>query len=235
MTPVLALIALSSSQVSPQQPADGENFRGKITKKVSISYLLSLPEDYAATNRRYPIVVFLHGSGERGSDLNVVRVHGPFKELNKGRKFPFIAVAPQCPEGQSWDIDTLSAMLNNLERKYRVDRNREYLTGLSMGGYGTWAWSMAEPKRFAAIAPICGGGDTSKADLIKHIPIWNTHGDADRSVPIQRSIEMINALKAAGAADVRFDIIPGGQHDVWTQVYSGTEIYDWLLSHKRRK
>lgn len=155
--------------------------------------------------------------------------------MAKGRKFPFILVAPQCPEGTWWDPEVLSKMLTQIERTHRVDKDRIYLTGLSMGGFGTWNWAALEPNRFAAIAPICGGGNSEDAPKIAHLPTWVTHGDKDGAVPISESIAMVDAVKKAGATDVRFDIIKGGEHDVWTPVYEGTMLYDWFLTKTRRK
>ena len=235
----LAIIALSL--INPQTPSgqalpsDGIKFETRVTKSVQLNYLVYTPDSYSLkSGQRYPLMVFLHGSGERGSDLNVVRVHGPFKELSKGRKFPFIIVAPQAAERTSWDPDALHNMLKDITKRYRVDKDRIYLTGLSMGGYGTWAWACAEPKTFAAIAPVCGGGNPSEAIKLKNIPTWVRHGDADKSVPLQQSIDMVTALKNAGG-DVRFDIIPGGPHDVWSDFYANQEVYDWFLTKKRSR
>jgi predicted peptidase len=228
MLPIIAAVAMQG----PQLPADGANFTGKVTKTVSINYLITLPEDYATNNKKYPLILFLHGSGERGDDVNKVRAHGPIKEVGKGRKLPFIIISPQCPDRGWWDPDVLIGLLNKVEKDYRVDRKREYLTGLSMGGFGTWALAIAQPKRFAAIAPICGGGDPNSVGVLKDVPVWVTHGDADPAVPISQSQEMVDALTKAGG-NVRFDIIKGGGHDVWTDVYASDAIYTWFLSHKR--
>ena len=130
-------------------------FEGQITKAVRLDYLISTPKGYdQEKSKRYPLLLFLHGSGERGSNLEKVKVHGPPKLVAEGKDLPFIIVAPQCPDRRSWDSDELIGLLNDIEKKYRVDRSREYLTGISMGGYGTWALALAQPNRFAAIAPI---------------------------------------------------------------------------------
>lgn len=211
MLPLLAAIAFTPVQ-QPQLPTDGVAFEAKVTRSYRMNYLLRLPDNYDGS-KKVPLLIFRHCSGERGNNLDMNRVHGPFKELAKSRKFPFIIVAPQCPEGQSWDGEVLNLMLKGIGKKYRVDKDRIYLTGLSMGGYGTSVWATANPEKFAAIAPICGGGDPTQASRLVKIPTWVTHGDKDGAVPIAQSISMVNALKAAGG-DVRFDIIPGGQHDV---------------------
>ncbi|RYG25965.1 phospholipase [bacterium] len=204
---------------------------------VTTDYLLSLPEGYDADkSKKWPLVLFLHGAGERGNDLEKNRVHGPFKELAKGRKIPAIVIAPQCPTGDSWSSErmqrALQGLLDDAERRYRVDRDREYLTGLSMGGFGTWALAMRTSNRFTALAPICGGGDVSKVTVLKGVPIWTVHGDADPTVPVQGTRDLVVALRAAGSK-VRYDELPGVQHDSWTQTYAKDEFWDWLLSQKR--
>ena len=148
-----------------------------------------------------------------------------------GKKFPFILVSPQSP-GRGWNPDTLSALLDDVEKNYRVDKNREYLTGLSMGGYGTWALAAAQPHRFAAVAPICGGGNPKDAEKLKALPIWVFHGAKDPTVPLARSQEMVDALKSAGS-EVKFTIYPDAVHDSWTETYDNPEFYTWLLSHTK--
>lgn len=209
-------------------------FEGPIVKRASLQYLVSVPEDYeTARGKRYPLLVFLHGSGERGTNLELLKVHGPMKLAAAGKKFPFIVVAPQCPERRSWDADELVGLLNDLEKKFRVDRSREYLTGISMGGYGTWALVAAQPKRFAAIAPVCGGGDPLLASTFAKVPTWVVHGDKDPAVPFAQSVAMVDAMKAAGGSPI-FTQVVGGTHDVWTEFYLKDEFYEWLLKFRRR-
>ncbi|HEY0866661.1 MAG TPA: prolyl oligopeptidase family serine peptidase, partial [Fimbriimonas sp.] len=184
------------------------------------------------SRKKWPLLLFLHGAGERGEDLEKMKVHGPMKEIVAGRQIPAIVVAPQCPEGEGWNTDTLVGLLDHLESRYRVDKDRVYLSGISMGGFGTWALAMEQPERFAAIAPVCGGGNTGRTSVIKDIPTWVVHGDKDEAVPIRRSIEMVDALKAAGGRPI-FTIVPGGGHDVWTDFYGDDAFYAWLFSHKR--
>jgi predicted peptidase len=206
-------------------------FERKVTVNTSGRYLLSLPGDYTQQNRkRFPLILFLHGSGESGSDLDKVKLHGPPKLIEQGRKLPFVIVSPQCPAPVGWDPITLLGLLDEIQSKYRIDRDRVYLTGLSMGGYGTWKLASMAPERFAAIAPVCGGGDPAWAPILKDLPIWSTHGDKDPAVPIGREIPLIDALKNMGST-VRFDIIQDAGHDVWTDFYEKSEFYDWLLKH----
>lgn len=230
-------VALALQAQGSTLPADGVRITQRVTTTVTMGYLLSLPDGYGTDrSKKWPLVLFLHGSGERGDDLEKNRVHGPFKEIAKGRKIPAIVIAPQCPMGDSWSsermLNALTGLLNDAEKRYRVDRNREYLTGLSMGGYGTWALAEKYPRRFAALAPICGNGDVSKVAVLRNVPIWTTHGDSDPSVPVQGTRDLVAALRAAGS-NVRYDEIPGGQHDVWTAVYANDEFWNWLLAQKR--
>ena len=196
-------------------------------------YLTSLPEDYEAQpENSWPLMLFLHGAGERGSDLDLVKKHGPPKLIEQGHAFPFIVVSPQCPKGEGWSVEALDRLLNEVSETHRVDADRVYVTGLSMGGFGTWDLAIAYPDRFAAVAPICGGGDPSEVCAIKHLPVWNFHGAQDKTVPLERSQEMVDALERCGG-DVTFTVYPEAGHDSWTETYDNPELYDWLLRHRR--
>lgn len=204
-----------------------------ITKTVTINYLLYLPPDYDdAGDKRWPVMLFLHGAGERGDDLEKVRAHGPPKLVAEGRDFPFIIVSPQCPQDIWWDLVALDVLLYEVIEKHIVDEDRIYVTGLSMGGFGTWNLALTSPHRFAAIAPVCGGGNPHRISLIKHLPVWVFHGAKDSVVPVQKSEEMVEALKACGG-DVRFTVYPEADHDSWTATYNNPELYEWLLQHRR--
>ena len=233
----IAAIALGQAAQQGGAPAQTpETFSHTIQVQVQANYLLYLPSDYAQNpHKRYPLVLFLHGAGERGSDINAIKKHGFPKEIEQGKQYPFIVVSPQCQDGGWWanQVPELIALMDEAEKRYRVDRDREYVTGISMGGYGTYALAAAQPKRFAAIAPISGGADPSIAPKIKDIPIWATHGAKDSIVNISQEQPLIDALKGLGA-DVRFDIIPDGEHDVVTPVYASDDLYKWLLQHKRK-
>jgi len=227
---MLTLIALCQAPpaIDPFQPQEA---RVKVVRTHQIRYALSLPHGYAKSKDKYPMLIFLHGAGERGLDLEKVKVHGPPRYIKEGQKYPFIVVAPQCPDGEIWNIDALSAMLTQLEKKLRVDRDRIYLTGLSMGGYGTWEWAGREPKRFAAIMPICGGGSRIWTLSLAGLPIWCGHGDADSVVPISESRSMLERAQRAGAR-IRFTIFEGVGHDSWTPFYGSQNWVDWLLQHR---
>jgi predicted peptidase len=221
-----------------ESPKPGEQQAQTLDKEgVKLDYLLYLPPDYNRDeHNKWPLIVFLHGSGERGTNVNDVKRHGPPKIAErddsplKGR---FIIVSPQCQPKQWWNPADLNKLLDNVIDRYRVDKDRVYLTGLSMGGFGTWAWAARDPSRFAAIAPMCGGGDPTQAEKLKALPIWCFHGEMDNTVPISESQEMIDAVKAAGDADVKFTRYPDAGHDCWTRSYANPELYDWFLRHKR--
>jgi len=197
-----------------------------------LGYLLYLPQDYEQ-KEAWPLLVFLHGSGERGDDLELVKKHGPPKLIAAGKEFPFIVVSPQCPKNRWWREFELVALLDDLAAKHKVDQDRVYITGLSMGGFGTWNLAEYAPERIAAIAPICGGGDRQRAKYFSHIPVWAFHGAKDTGVLPIRSEEMIEALKKEGA-EPKLTIYPEAGHDAWTETYENPELYEWLLSHKRQ-
>ncbi len=207
----------------------------KLSKAVTIEmdFLISLPDDYES-KKKWPLILFLHGAGERGDDLELVKFHGPPKLISNGQKFPFIVVSPQCPKEEWWHlkVDTLNMLLDEIEDKYNVDSERIYVTGLSMGGFGTWSLATRSPHRFAAIAPICGGGDRQFAKRLKHLPAWVFHGAKDTGVPPIRSTEMVDALKAAGGTP-KLTIYPEAKHDSWTATYDNPKLYEWFLQHKR--
>jgi predicted peptidase len=213
----------------PARKQKEESFEKEIKIKVKMKYLLALPEGYESSDKAWPLVLFLHGAGESGDDLSKVKAHGPPKLIEAGKAFPFIVVSPQS-SGRGWNPDTLDGLLDDLIAKYRVDKDRVYLTGLSMGGFGTWGLAAAHPDRFAAIAPICGGGRPEDASKIKNIPTWVFHGAKDSTVPLARSETMVNALKEAGSA-VKFTVYPEAGHDSWTETYNNPDFYSWLLSN----
>lgn len=237
--PVLAVLfttvfpaGLLSAEVQTGQTA--QHFEKKVGDTVLQSdYLLFLPADYGKEPaKKWPLMLFLHGSGERGTDINLVKKNGPPKIVEQKPDFPFIVVSPQCPSDTWWKLDVLSALLDNVTSTCAADPNRVYLTGLSMGGFGTWALAAKEPQRFAAIVPMCGGGDPATAARLRRQHIWVFHGEMDQSVPVQKSQEMVDALKALHA-DVKFTRYSDTGHDCWTRSYANPELYTWMLSHKR--
>ncbi|MCE9558123.1 MAG: prolyl oligopeptidase family serine peptidase [Armatimonadetes bacterium] len=226
---MLTLIAgLTLTQTAVQSE---HKFTKVIRQTVTLKYLASVPKDYAKAKTRFPVLVFLHGSGERGEDISKVKSHGPPMLVEKGVELPFIIISPQCPDGQWWDVRALSALLDEVEKKYRVDTDRVYLTGLSMGGYATWEWGGLEADRFAALIPICGGGSRTWSTTFTNMPIWCVHGDADGAVPISESQTMVKRAKSAGA-HLRFTTVQGEGHGVWVDFYARNEWVDWLMQFK---
>ena len=200
--------------------------------KQEYQYIRYVPPGYDDDRaKRWPLVLFLHGAGERGGELELVKKHGLPKRVEQGEEFPFVMIAPQCPLGEWWNVFALEALIEQIAREERIDRDRIYLTGLSMGGFGTWALAIRHPERYAAILPICGGGERQLARVLRDVPIWAFHGDSDEVVPVERSQEMIDAIKKAGGSP-RLTVYPGVKHDSWTATYENPEIYEWLLSHR---
>ena len=200
----------------------------------NFGYVQYLPKDFDA-NKKYPLVFFLHGAGERGEDLDAAMCHGYMKHVREsGREYPFIFVAPQCPDGKYWGCytESLLAFFDFLCDTLPIDKDRVYLTGLSMGGTGTWMLAMADPERFAAIAPVCGSGIYWNAGIIKDIPIFVYHGDCDEVVPISESMNMIKKVNQCGG-NARIEICYGVGHDSWEQAYGDDRLLNWLLEQKK--
>jgi predicted peptidase len=205
-------------------------------------YVVFVPRDYKAddtSDKRWPVIVFLHGAGERGDDgqKQVTVGLGPAIRRREAQ-FPFIAVFPQCLPNGRWQADSpdgerAMAILAEVEKEYKTDADRVYLTGLSLGGMGTWSLSMKYPDRFAALVPICGRGDTGQAAKIAKLPIWCFHGDADRAVTVEGSRSMIAAIKEAGGSP-RYSEFPYVGHNSWDPAYATVELYSWLLEQKRK-
>ena len=223
-----------SSTFSQSEKQTNHNFQKEIKKTISVNYLLYLPREYTDRDTLFPLVLFLHGSGERGNDLEKVKIHGLPMLIEEGKDFPFIVVSPQCPENMFWDNDVLSGLLDEIQSSFRVDTNRIYVTGLSLGGNGTWSLALAEPNRFAAIAPVCGWSVPSAACTLKDLPIWTFHGDKDNVVPFSSSELMVNRLKACDG-NVKFTVYKNGNHNAWTETYNNEELYTWLLNHSLDK
>lgn len=215
----------------------------KTSETIEMQYLFYVPKDYdAKSKQRWPLMLFLHGAGERGTNVQRVAVHGPMSMVKAGKDFPFVIVAPLCPEGERWQNDSLLGLLERVGKKFKVDTNRVYLTGLSMGGYGTWNLGIAHPEKFAAIVPICGGGSVIDVTLAGYnkprnplidLPVWAFHGAKDPVVPVEESERMINAMKKIRAKEAKLTVYPEATHNSWTETYNNGELYEWLLKHSR--
>ena len=199
-------------------------------------YQLHLPPGAARAGEdggpRWPLMIFLHGSGERGSDIARVKVHGPPRIAERDPAFPFILVSPLLPAGEDWDLARRDALLDHALATLPVDPARIYLTGLSRGGHATWRWAAAEPGRFAAIAPVAGRGDPASACALTDIPTWAFHGDRDDVVTPEGSFAMARAIRACGGRSSRLTIYPDLGHNAWDPAYDDPALYLWLLSHR---
>ena len=215
-----------------------------------LRYRLLKPVDYDPTEK-YPLVIFLHGAGERGDDNTAQLKHGmrDFCLPERREEFPCYVLAPQCPTDEKWaDVDwrldhvelpeKISApaqlvmeLVDLMLEKAAIDKNRIYVTGLSMGGYGSWDLIYRRPNFFAAALPICGGADPATAEAIQHVPIWCFHGAKDRAVKVEFSRDIIAALEKAGA-EPKYTEYPEAGHDSWTATYANQEIYDWMFSQR---
>ncbi len=211
-------------------------------------YRLILPENYNS-NKSYPLLLFLHGAGERGSD-NTRQLQNCVQAIANYAPNAII-VAPQCPEGNQWvdtpwangaystdtvpesnELKSVMLLLDKIKTEYSVDSDRVYACGISMGGFGTWDLITRHPDTFAAAIPVCGGGDPSNAAALKDIPIYTFHGDADPSVPVAGTRATVDAIKAAGGTEIEYTEYAGGQHGIWDMAFATTGLFDKLLKHK---
>lgn len=229
---ILLLFATAACLPLPANADDQVSQRLDVQVKVEMDYLLYLPKNYDE-QESWPLVLFLHGAGERGDNLELVKKHGPPKLVSEGQEFPFIVVSPQCPKDVWWEPIELSALLDQVIKTHKVDEDRIYVTGLSMGGFGTWRLAAFTPHRLAAIAPICGGGEKYWARRFPHLPTWAFHGAKDKGVPLERSQEMVDAMKEKGG-EPKLTIYPDAEHDSWTETYNNPDFYTWLLAQKRK-
>lgn len=232
---VLILAAACWTLAGVNAPAEGkqEAQTAKLEIEVDMNYLLYLPKGYGEEQKKWPLMVFLHGRGQSGDDLEKVKEHGPPKMIEEGKEFPFIIASPQCPRDRWWTEVFIDKLIDELIEKYDVDEDRIYLTGLSMGGFGTWNYAGIHSDRLAAIAPICGGGDPVLTWRLRTLPIWAFHGAKDKTIPLERSEQMIEAVKARGNDRAKLTVYPDAEHDSWTETYNNPELYEWFLSHKR--
>jgi predicted peptidase len=237
-----ALTPMKAKAQSAKSPLAEERLKYETKRSGEIRYLLYLPKDYnAKDSKQWPLMLFLHGAGERGTNLQRVAIHGPPMLAKNGTNFPFIVVAPQCPEGQRWENESLLQLLEHVMKTHKVDASRVYLTGLSMGGYGTWKLGLAHSEKFAAIVPICGGGERidvllagrEKVVALRDLGVWAFHGAKDPVVPLEESERMVDAFKKAGVKEVKFTVYPEADHNSWTVTYNNPELYEWLLKHQR--
>jgi predicted peptidase len=228
---VLAVAAVPMSAQADEKEPVGKLLEKKFEKdSVKFDYLFYLPEGYGKDDA-VPLVLFLHGAGDK---LDRMKRNGLPRQVERKKDYPFILVAPESP-GRGWNPRSLNTLLDDVVSKYKVDKDRVYVTGLSMGGFGTWSLIAASPDRFAAAIPICGGGSPGNAKKLKDMPIWVFHGAKDETVPASRSEAMVKALKDAGSDKVKFTLYPDAGHNAWTPTYNNPDVWKWLLEQKRGK
>jgi predicted peptidase len=232
MTAAAALLPGCAATGPPLAGEQTRTFTGVIRKSVEWRYLVWMPEAADRPAAGWPLLIFLHGSGERGTDLARVKAHGPPKYAAAGRRFPFVLVAPQLPEERQWDPDAIEALRADLVARGPIDPDRVLLTGMSLGGHGTWDYAVEYPDRLAAIAPVCGSGVPSLAMRLARLPVWSFHGALDDVVPIAPDRLMIDAVRAAGGRP-KFTVYPDVGHNAWDPAYADPALYDWLLAQRR--
>jgi predicted peptidase len=233
---ILAFLLAESCFCQTFEGQRAREFHGTVTREAQIKYLLFLPEGYNGnTDKRWPLIMYLHGGSRRGTDIEKLREpgYGLPALVEKNKSFPFIVLSPQCPEGEYWtDTDDLIALLDEVLKNYAADPRRVYLTGHSMGGRGTWYLAYEHPEKFAAIAPMSGLFlSTAWASRLKHMPIWAFHGEKDDIAPISDTVELLKALRDAGNKDVRFTALPDRDHFILDE-YENQALYSWFLEHK---
>lgn len=206
------------------------------TDNLNDRFWLYLPKRYETGREKLPLIIYLHGSSRRGREVEEVKENGLPPLLDEKEDFEFIVASPQAlakyPWQECWRPDDLILLLDYLLGNYRIDPDRVYLTGLSMGGYGTWACIAKHADRFAAAIPVCGGGNPTWGGSIGKLPVWAFHGEEDFVVPISRSAEMVDAVNAAGG-NARLTQYPNVGHDSYTRTYANPEVFRWLLEHER--
>ncbi len=227
----LFLFQNCASQATPNLIDD--EYRA-VTTEV-FNYYLYFPDDYEVRNDEdFPLLLFLHGGGESGDSLVTIKKNGPPKLITQGKKFPFLILAPQNPHKKKWwNTEALIQLLDTVVDNNRVDSKRIYLTGLSRGGGAAWELAVQYPKKFAALAVVCGMAPVPYASWIdKDLPIWVFHGEEDKSIPVSESETMVARLKSMGY-NVRFTKYPGIGHNSWERAYSTEELYDWFVKQRK--
>jgi predicted peptidase len=229
----LAVVALLFSFISFAQTTVNGKIKTEIIQKHELGYALHIPADI---KEKKPLLIFLHGSGEKGTDIEKVKIHGPFKYL-KEHKLDAYVLAPQCPENEEWDTEVLYRLILKIQKENNIDSNRIYVTGLSLGGWGTWNLAFAHPDMFAAIVPISGFVDLIQLEQtckIAKIPTRIFHGLMDDVVNIDYAITIYKELKKCNS-NVELTIFDDAGHDSWSRVYDNQEIYDWMFKQVRNK
>lgn len=231
---LLVIFAFALASCAGSLPPLGVERPVLAPRAAGYSYLLFRPKTAAVPKAGLPLLIFLHGSGERGPDIEKVKVHGPPKLVLTDPQFPFVVVSPLLEADGDWDVARLELMLAQVRQRIHIDPDRIYLTGLSRGGHATWRWAAAHTGLFAAIVPISGRGDPQVACSLRETPVWAFHGALDTVVPVGGSSDMAKAVIACGG-NVRLTIYPDAGHDAWTRTFADPELYTWLLGLRLQK
>lgn len=233
-----AILAASAAELAPGKQIEATSTvtvadEGGQEREATLRYWLFVPAAYCADeSQRWPLVLFLHGSGERGDDLELVKKHGPPKWLGERPDFPAVVISPQCPRERRWNAAELAKLVEDAANNLRIDRQRLYVTGLSMGASGTWSLLAERPDLFAAAIPICGRGNLTRIEAVAKTPVWVTVGAKDRAGLVTNNIDLVAALTATGGA-TGLTLYPDLAHDCWTTTYEDEAIWKWLFSQKR--
>ena len=232
---MMIVSCLPGLALAEDEPAAGKQVEMKFASKAAggIPYLLYLPKEYGQeSNKKWPVMLFLHGRGESNGPLSIVKQWGPPRMAERGDEPPFIIVSPQCPRSSRWTSAEQQAgvleLLEHSQKNYQTDEDRVYLTGLSMGGFGSWKLASEHPEKFAAVAPICGRGNPANVGKLKSIPVWAFHGTDDGAVSFQDSVDMVEAIKKAGGTKVKFTSLEGVGHNSWSAAYATPGLYEWF-------
>lgn len=226
----LGIVLLLKTNLAFSQEIVG-SFKKEIKTTITVNYILQLPEN---PKEKMPLMVFLHGSGERGTDVTLVKKNGPFNYQNLIKERVAI-LAPQCPENTWWNTDEIYQLIQSICAKYPIDTNRIYLTGLSMGGWGTWKLATEYPELFAAVAPVCGVTDTEiyrNVAVLKDMPVHIFHGAMDDIVGPNMSIEIYQKLKKINL-NCNLTIFPNDNHNSWDSTYGDPKFYEWMFAQKK--
>ena len=199
-----------------------------------LQYIISYPKKYEK-GKVYPVIIFLHGAGTRGTDIAPLQYNPYFRITDGYKDFPFITIAPLCSSNTWFDVfESLEQLVKKIAMKEFVESRRIYMMGASMGGYATWQLAMSLPEYFAAIVPICGGGMYWNAGRLVNVPIWAFHGKKDETVFVEESIKMVDAVNQHGG-NARLTIYPKNGHDAWSDTYGNPEVFEWMLSCEKKK
>lgn len=236
----LLFLALSVPAFAADKAGEQVEKSFKISEGISVPYLQYLPKKFKAEDKdtKWPLMIFLHGRGESNGPLDIVTKWGPPKKAKNGDKLPFILISPQCPKEDRWSSDTqmerIQKLIAHIRKEYPIDDKQIILTGLSMGGYGSWELAAREPDMFAAVMPICGGGKTGNASKLKDVNIWAYHGTEDNVVPYQLSVDMVDAIKKAGGKKIKLTSVEGAGHNSWSAAYEDRKVWKWFAEQKKK-